>query len=294
MKLLCTLVLLALYVNSNGQTIAILDAASRAPVSFTTVIATYKGGEVMHSYCNQDGSITITAKSFDTISFTCLGYRDKAIAKASLGTEVLLEPNAYELNEVVINSPANVVTVGYIDKKKLDFSGTAQGFQDAVYIPNTLGQRAYVKAFMFKIVESKNRFAYRLHFYKPSKDKRHPGQEITQANIIGFVEKKAKGLTELNLKGFRVEFPLEGVYVSIEGLGPCDANGAVTDDKNAYITYEVFQSAEPIFCHHPEYFIEDGWINENERTLRDYKENYGIEAPKEELRVPSFGLKVAR
>lgn len=228
------------------------------------------------------------------MQFSCLGYTDKVVKKDDIGSEILLEPNAFILDEVVISGLTDVVTLGYTDKKKLSYSGTAEGFQDAVYIPNNLGKASYVKSFLFKIVESKSRFAYRLHFYKPSKDMRHPGQEITRANIVRFTEKGAKGLTEVDLSEYKVAFPTEGVYVSIEGLGSCDANGKIIETKYSYITYEDFQSAEPIFCHQPEFFIRSGWINENERTLRDYKENFKKEAPKEELRVPQFGLKVYR
>jgi hypothetical protein len=244
-------------------------------------------------YCNQDGTLTVSVKNYDVLQFSCLGYDDVAIKKADVGAEVLLQPNAFILDEIVIAAKTEVATVGYIDKKKLNFSGTAEGFQDAVYIPNTEGKSTYIKSFLLKIVKSKARFAYRLHFYKPSLKAHTPGQEITTANIISFIEKDAKGLTEVDLADYFVEFPEEGVYVSIEGLGACDANGAIIQTKDVYITYETFSTAEPIFCHQPEYFIKNGWINENERIIKDY-EGFEKKVPKDALRAPSFGLKVYR
>jgi len=122
----------------------------------------------------------------------------------------------------------------------------------------------------------------------------HPGEEVTPSNIIGFVEKGTKGLTELDLSGYAVEFPAGGIFVSVEGLGACDVNGTIIETKDAYITYEDFQSAEPIYFHQPEFFISTGWINQNERIMRDYKENSNSEPPLQALRVPSFGLKVFR
>ena len=292
MKTFCTLFLCFIYCTANAQTFKVLDAVTNQPVPFATVLAMNNGEQQSRDYCSQDGSVTISVKSYDFLQISCIGYKEKALGKADVSTEILLEPEALQLDEVVISRRAEVVTVGYIDKKKLSFSGTAAGFTDAVYIVNTTGKATYVKSFLFKIVKAKNRFAYRLHFYKPAVGKNHPGEEITPANIIGFVEKGAKGLTELDLLGYTIEFPEGGVYVGVEGLGACNADGAILDTKEAYITYEDFESAEFIFFHQPDFFIKNGWINENERVLRDYKETMMTNPPKGALRVPSFGLKV--
>lgn len=294
MKYLYTLALCLLSFALTAQTIKVSDAISKEPVPFATIIATDNGEPVSRDYSSQDGTVKISTRGYDTLQFSCLGYNDKLIRKEDIGGEVYMEPNAFILDEVVISGLTDVVTVGYTNMKKLNFSGTAEGFQDAVYIPNNLGKETYIKSFLFKIVESKSRFAYRLHFYKPSKDKRHPAREITRANIVRFIEKGTKGLADIDVSEYKVAFPTDGVYVSVEGLGSCDANGKIIETKYSYITYEDFQSAEPIFCHQPEFFIRTGWINENERTLRDFKENYKTEAPKELLRVPQFGLKVYR
>jgi len=294
MKYLYTLAICFACLIVNAQNLTVLDAATKRPVPFTVVTAILRGEPVSRDYCNQDGTLTVSVKNYEMLQFSCLGYKEVVIKKSDVGAEVLLQPDAFELDEVVISGKTDVVTVGYIDKKKLDFSGTAAGFQDAVFIPNTLGSATTVKSFLFKIVNSKNRFAYRLHFYKPSLMAHTPGEEITHDNIIGFVEKDAKGLTELDLSAYAVEFPLEGVYVSIEGLGTCDANGTITDaKKDAFITYETFRTAEPIFCHQPDFFITTGWINENERIIKDYEYVKKL-VHKDALRAPSFSLKVYR
>ncbi|TRW21514.1 carboxypeptidase-like regulatory domain-containing protein [Flavobacterium zepuense] len=294
MKFLYTLVLGFACLTVNAQNLIVLDAATKQPVPFTLVTAILRGEPVSRDYCNQDGTLTVSVKNYEMLQFSCLGYKEVVIKKSDVGAQVLLQPDAFELDEVVISGKTDVLTVGYIDNKKLNFSGTAAGFQDAVYIPNTLGSATTIKSFLFKIVKSKNRFAYRLHFYKPSLIAHTPGEEITHDNIIGFIEKDAKGLTELDLSVYAVEFPLEGVYVSIEGLGTCDANGTITETKkDAFITYETFRTAEPIFCHQPEFFIKNGWINENERIIRDF-EYMKEPVPKDALRAPSFGLKVYR
>jgi len=294
MKLLYALALVFTCIAANAQNLTVLDADTKQPVSFTIATAILRGEPVSRDYCNQDGTLTVSVKNYETLTFSCLGYKDVVLKKPDVGAQVLLQPDAFELDEVVISGKTDVVTVGYIDNKKLNFSGTAAGFQDAVYIPNTLGSATTVKSFLFKIVKSKNRFAYRLHFYRPSLTAHTPGEEITHDNIIGFIEKDAKGLTELDLAAYRVEFPIEGVYVSVEGLGVCDANGTIIDaKKDGFITYETFRTTEPIFCHQPEFFIKNGWINENERIIRDF-EYMKDPVPKDALRAPSFGLKVYR
>ncbi|KGO87353.1 hypothetical protein Q765_06720 [Flavobacterium rivuli WB 3.3-2 = DSM 21788] len=294
MKLFYTILLVLFCFAIKAQSIVILNAVTKEPVPFATVLARLNQEPVSRDYCNQDGSVKISIKNYDVLEVSCIGFTAVALDKAAVGAEVLLQPVAFQLDEVVITGRTNVVTVGYIDRKKNDFSGIAAEFKDAVFIPNTTGNAGYIKSFLFKIVKAKNRFAYRLHFYKRATGKSYPGEEVTPANIIGFVEKDTKGLTELDLTEYTIEFPETGIFVSIEGLGACDGNGKIIEAKDAYITYEDFQSAEPIYFHQPEFFISTGWINQNERIIRDYKENGNSKPPVEALRVPSFGLKVYR
>ena len=296
MKLFYTILLVLFCCTIKAQTFIVLNAVTKEPVPFATVLARHNQEPVSQDYCNQDGSVKISVSNYDVLEISCIGFMDKTIKKADVGAEVLLQPNAFELDEVVITGSANVVAVGYADKKMFDSGGTAAGFTDAVYITNTTGNAGYIKSFLFKIIKAKNRFAYRLHFYKPTVGGHHPGDEVTPANIIGFVEKGAKGLAELDLSAYNIKFPEEGLYVGVEGLGACDANGKIMETKEtkgAFIAYEAFDSAAPVYCHQPDFFIKKGWINENERLARYYNER-GLKAPKGAFVVPSFGLKIYR
>jgi len=296
MKLFCTLTFVLICFAINAQNFKVLNAATRDAVPFATVLATLNSEPVSQDYCSQDGSVKISVKNYDALVVSCIGFANKTIKKVDVGTEVLLQPNAFELDEVVITGNANVVAVGYADKKMLDTSGTSAGFTDAVYIANTTGVTGYIKSFLFKMVKAKNRFAYRLHFYRPANGGHHPGDEVTPANIIGFIEKGAKGLTELDVAAFTIKFPEEGLYVGVEGLGVCDENGKIIETKETkglFIIYEAYESAEPIYCHQPDFFIKKGWINENERLTRYYSERK-LKAPKYAFMVPSFGLRVYR
>jgi len=279
-----------------AQTFVVLNAVTKEPVPFATVLLKLNNEPVSQDYCNQDGSVNISIKSYDVLEISCIGFMNKTIKKEDRVAEVLLQPNAFELDEVVVTGRTDNITVGYADKPMLDTSGVAAGFTDAVYVPNAIGYTTYVKSFLFKLKKSKFRFAYRLHFYKPAAGGHHPGDEVTPANIIGFVEKDAKGLAEFDLSGYTIEFPAEGLYVGVEGLGACDASGKIIETKEtkgAFITYEAFDSAAPIYCHQPDFFIKKGWINENERLLRYYNER-GLKAPEDAFIVPKFGLKVYR
>ncbi|KGO90543.1 carboxypeptidase-like regulatory domain-containing protein [Flavobacterium subsaxonicum] len=295
MKFFFSFLLLFVVFNACAQVLQVLDSNTQEPISFAKLVFTKDGMPVTGDYCGQDGRFTMPSdKVFDTVEVSCIGYAPKVIAKVDITPIILLNKTAVELNEVVVTKTVQV-TIGYSSMKKLKFSGIKKGFQDAVYIENTLGSAAAIQSFLFKIVSAKQRFAYRLHIYKAENDNRHPGNELLHDNVIGFVEKGTKGLVELDLSGYNIEFPAEGAFVGIEGLGLCDENGALLpDSENASLSYETFQCDKPIYWHQPDFYKNVTWINIHEMLIKDYTQVFKTATPKNELRAPSFGLKVVR
>lgn len=287
--------LLLFSITTQSQNIVVLDSETKVPVPFATVLLLQNGKLIYGNYCGQDGNINIDAsKNFDTVEFSCIGYENKQNKRIDITDTIFLQRQAYELNEVVISGINKIETIGYNSNKKSTFRGIDKGGIGAVYIENIHKKTMLIKSFLFTPVNTEKRKAYRLHFYKPDGNAMWPGDEILNENITGFIEARTKGAVEIDISSYAIEIPVEGIYVGIESLGICDSNGNILPDENKTgLSYEVFQTENPIYCTQPGFFKSVGWINMTDWLIKDMKASFDAKPRKKDLVAPKFGIKIS-
>ncbi|GGB69466.1 hypothetical protein GCM10007424_06800 [Flavobacterium suaedae] len=267
-------------------------------------------------YCNEEGVITIEEnRSFDAVTFSCVGYKDKTITKEKLKKSVVyLTPESYQLDEVVITNKKVIDTLllGELKEKKKGVLPLYIQNEVAVFFKNDFERDVALKTFLFKTWRIKYKTAIRLRLYKkrifktyhlspndPEKKKNYyntviPGEDLLGENIIIYLDPQKKEIIEVDFSQYNIPIPKGGVFISVECLGYYDENGnAINPDKNKLSELEMHTTTVDNYC--IKYTnITRFWVNENQHYKIDYKYINNKEAPRNVLRSPTFGLKVVR
>lgn len=289
------LIFLFLGIYATGQTVSVIDATSKNPVSFASITYYQNNNIITGDYADNKGQFNLNGHDFDALEISCIGFETKRINKVDVTENIFLKEVPMTLNEVVINSNVTV-DIGYSKSKRKNIKSSwsiGKFGQMAVFIENPFKTAVVIKSVSFNVFSVKGRPAYRLHLYKKQKEKSIrgediPGEDILFKNVTYFLEENTKGLVEIELEE-GVEMPAEGVYMALEGLGSYDENGSA---KNNGFIPEMFQTFEPIYCYNYDTFKRSiGWVNNCQRIKSDEKA-MNTSVSKKSFLAPSFGLTV--
>lgn len=244
----------------------------------------------------------ITAILFTTVLFAQGNVVDAAdTANADKMT-------TYSLKEVVINAPGEILLGEFNDKSR---KGQGLG-KEAYYFENSIGEGAVLKAFLFKVYRARYNTKLNVRFYEKKEFMQDvyvdndtisyasyiPGNEIKTKEITVNIEPGQKGTVEIDLSGYDIIMPQNGLFVSLELMGYFDERGnAVKGIKYKDMTrIEFHPTTTDNYCALAQVQGRDEtfWINCNKSIKADFKYGFKHEPSKSILVAPNFGLKVVR
>ena len=281
---------------SYSQKKTILDFETKKPISFSTISYKLSNNVINGLYTEYNGEFNLeTVQVFDSLVIECLGYKKRSIHINNLkGKDTLfLKVEITPIKEVIVTNK-KPTAIGYINKKKLVYTGIGKGLEEIVFIENKSNKNLFIKSFLFKVNKIKTKVGYRIHLYKKSDKAIFPDEEITNQNKIYFLEKGTKGLVEVDLSDLGLEIPVEGIFIGMEALGEFNDKTNVflpfeKDKISAFLNFQVYKSDKSLtFIRNVLY--KNGWGNHCKWQKEDYMRTFNKNL--DHCTTPCFGLNV--
>lgn len=288
-------ILLLLFLNLNfviGQNIEILDTVDKTPIPYVNLIC-YSNNQIIYgNYSDEKGIINIPQNIIvDSMKISCVGYDTKKINEVQ--KKIYLNKKLTILKEIIIY-PKESKKIGYSNEKLTsNFISISKGIEICAFIENSEKKEYKIESILFNVKKTKNNIKYRVHIYKQSNNNLSPGIELTNVNIINEIEKNTKGIIEVNLSEYNIILPLEGVFVSIEGIDGFGNELKSLKEKNEFtLELNVFKTESEIY-QFKNHFNTTGWVNYNKWLPENYYTSFKKKYDKTKLYAPAFGLKVS-
>lgn len=251
-NLLITITFFLIYALTSGQMVRFYDAETKEPVSFATI----SFGNGLGTHANANGEFLYQQKRYpniDTLFVSALGYKDLTILTSKIKESYALEQGINQLKEVVITNKMR----GKYKKREL------KPISHSSYHDSWLQTVESEMAVLFKKFDNKptqiatlllpinikeevagkvvpvRKFStlMRVKFYENKNDL--PGNEIGYGNVVfNVTEKEKKEVFELDVLKNNIFIPENGLFVSIQVLGPTDPEGNLIQTKT-YNEYET-------------------------------------------------------
>lgn len=242
-----------------GQTVVFIDAETKEPVSFATI----SFGNGLGTYANVDGEFNFPKKLYsdvDTLFISALGYANLELLTENLLPEYAMTPTTDELDEIIITAPRTgrfkrheikaishneyhnswmqtleseiAVLVNRVDNKPSQLA--------TVLLPINVTEEVAGK----KIPVRQFSTMMRVKIYENSNGL--PGRELPYGNIVFIVNEKEKNNSyELDVTHRNIFVPENGIFISVQVLGPTDRQGNLIQTK-VYNEYETPRGIERI------------------------------------------------
>ncbi|WP_298153873.1 hypothetical protein [Flavobacterium sp.] len=268
----------------------IREQDNRNGIAFATVLFYLDHKLVNGTYCDAGGQYT-HPEHFDTIVISCVGYKTLTVEGSTAPDEIVLEKQFYDLEQVTISSKR--YEAGYIHKDRMQYVGLSNGSEIGSYIKNTTAKKGRISSVKFKVGKMEKDTEYRIHFYAYEENEFVPMAERSKKNTIHILKKGTKGLVEVTIEDEDIDFPLEGIYVTLECLSGEEIGSYkyYQRKKNAEFSIEAHQSSAFHFVSTNK-INGVGWVNMNKWIPENYKATFGTDYEPSILFVPSIGLEV--
>ncbi len=258
-NILTTFTFLLLSFFASGQMVQFYDAETKEPVSFVTI----SFGNGLGTHANANGEFLYQKKRYpeiDTLFVSALGYKNQSILTSEIKEEYALLPEIDQLKEVIIT----ITRDGTFKKRELkpishssyhnSWLQTVESEMAVLFTKyenkptqiTTLLLPINVKEEVAGKVVQVRRFStlMRVKFYE--NDNGLPGREISYGNVVFNVnEQEKKDVFELEVLKNNVFIPENGLFVSIQVLGPTDPDGNLIQTKT-FNEYETPRGIERI------------------------------------------------
>ncbi|MEN8884809.1 MAG: hypothetical protein ABF246_00305 [Winogradskyella sp.] len=228
--------------------ITITDSISNYPVSYATI--SFGNGNGI--FADDEGQFTFTEKLYpdiDTLFISALGFKDLNIVTKSLPQQLFMQPEADELDEVLIGVKLNrkfkkETLKPYLDSDYYKCWLPTIESEIAVFFPKTTTKDQKLTHVLFPIaLESKDwkkrkklnshkkpfSTLFKVKFYKNKNGL--PGKVLTYETIVFRATEKNGDVFELNVDTFNIYIPENGFFVSLQTLGYTDKNGKLLPNK---------------------------------------------------------------
>ncbi|WP_339625147.1 hypothetical protein [uncultured Winogradskyella sp.] len=242
------LVLILLTSNLGNTQISITDSISNYPVSYATI--SFGNGNGI--FANDEGQFTFTRKIYpdiDSLFISALGFKNLSIATKTLPKQIYMQPEADELDEVLIGVKLDrkfkkETLKPYLDDDYYKCWLPTIESEIAVYFPKTTTKDQKLSHVLFPIaLESKDwkkrkksnsdkkpfSTLFKVKFYK--NENSLPGKVLTFETIVFRATEKNGDVFELNVDGYDIYVPENGFFVSLQALGYTDQNGKLLPNK---------------------------------------------------------------
>lgn len=242
-----------------GQTVTFIDVETKEPVSFATI----SFGNGLGTYANLEGEFHFPKKLYsdvDTLFVSALGYANLELLTNNLLPEYSMVPTADVLDEIVITAPRTgrfkrheikaishneyhnswmqtleseiAVLIHRIDNKPSKLA--------TVILPINVTEEVAGK----KIPLRQFSTMMRVKIYENSNGL--PGRELPYGNIVFVINEKEKNKNyNLDVSQRNIFIPENGIFVSVQVLGPTDRQGNLIQTK-VYNEYETPRGIERI------------------------------------------------
>jgi hypothetical protein len=217
------------------QSFCIADSLTKKAIPFSNIKFFNSNNFTIGNYSDENGIVNYSNVIFDKLEISHISYKTINLEKKQISDTIFLNQNSIILNEIiVVNSKKEIITLGYIQNKQKTNLTAYKGIEIVVYLDNPTKQPKIINSFLFKMKKNgNNKTAVRIHIYKKKNNDLVPSEEITNVEILHFIDKKSKELVEIDIKDYSIEFPSDGAFVGIEWLGNFDFTA---NDNNNYIS----------------------------------------------------------
>ncbi|WP_179005653.1 hypothetical protein [Winogradskyella forsetii] len=228
--------------------ITIKDSISTYPVSYATI--SFGNGNGI--FADDEGQFFFTKKLYpdiDSLFISALGFKDLNVSTNNLPSQLLMHPEASELDEVLVG-----VTIDrkfkeeklkpYLDDDYYNCWLPTIESEIAVYFPKTTDQDQKLKTVFFPIAleskdwEKRNRknsekkkfsTLFKVKFYDNNNGV--PGKVLTYETIVFRATEKTGDAFELNVEDYDIYIPENGFFVSLQVLGYTNKEGKLLPNK---------------------------------------------------------------
>ena len=228
--------------------ITIRDSISKYPVSYATI--SFGNGNGI--FADDEGTFIFTKKIYpdiDSLFISAIGFKDLNISTKNLPKQLMMQPEASELDEVNIGVKLNrkfkiEKLKPYLDDDYYNCWLPTIESEIAVYFPKTTTKDQELFSVKFPIaLESKDwgkrkrsnsdkkKFStlFKVKFY--GNDNGIPGEVLTYETIVFRATEKTGDAYELNLESYNINVPDDGFFVSVQVLGYTDKTGKLLPNK---------------------------------------------------------------
>ncbi|HLU51053.1 MAG TPA: hypothetical protein VKZ42_02735 [Flavobacteriaceae bacterium] len=239
-----------------SQQVQLLDSASGEPVSFATIAF----GNGWGTHADANGKFTYSEKLFvgiDTLYISAVGYGDIQIPVPPKETVYKMTVFAEQLGEVILTTfpdgkykPFEIKPISHSEYHD-SWMQTVES-EIAVLISKPSDKPAHLTKLYLPVNVQENvqgkkidirSFAtmMRVNFYENDQGK--PGRELSHGNIVFIVtEKNVQEVYTLDVSSYKILIPKDGIFVSIQVLGPTDSAGDLLQTR----TYNEFETKQGI------------------------------------------------
>ena len=228
--------------------ITVKDSITKYPVSYATI--SFGNGNGL--FADDEGKFYFTKKLYpdiDSLFISALGFKDLNLSTQNLDPELLMQPQADELDEVIVGVKLNrkfkkETLKPYLDDDYYNCWLPTIESEIAVYFPKTTAKDQKLSSVFFPIaLESKDwkkrkrsnsdkkKFStlFKVQFY--ANNEGVPGNVLTYETIVFRATEKDGDAFELNVGAYDIYIPKDGFFVSVQVLGYTDKAGKLLPNK---------------------------------------------------------------
>ena len=228
--------------------ITIKDSITSYPVSYATI--SFGNGNGL--FADDEGQFLFTEKLYpdiDSLFISALGFKDLNISTHNLSSELLMQPEAHQLDAVMIGNKIDrkfkeEKLKPYLDDDYYNCWLPTIESEIAVYFPKTTSQDQKLKTVLFPIaLESKDwekrnkknsekkKFStlFKVKFY--ANNEGIPGNVLTNATIVFRATEKEGDAYNLDVDDYNIYIPETGFFVSLQVLGYTNKEGKLLPNK---------------------------------------------------------------
>ena len=249
LKILNLIICFAFIIKIEAQ-ISIKDSESKLPISYASISFGNGNGVV----ADDEGVFVFTKKIYpdiDSLFISALGFKDLAIASADIKPQLYLQPQADQLDEIIIGVRVN--------RNKKYKTESIKPFLDddyyncwlptieseiAVFFSNKDSKQKRIAKVKFPIAleskdwkkrkrsnKDKKRFStlFKVNLYESINGK--PGKNLNTETLVFRATEKDGDYHELDISEQDILMPENGVFISIQVLGYTDKNGKLLPNK---------------------------------------------------------------
>jgi hypothetical protein len=214
-RLLLVLMLFTFSVSAQIKGV-VKDGLTGKPIPYVNI---WVENENLGSTSEENGTFFInTASNGKTLIFSTLGYEKKTI-NASQAAEVILNPAAYLLNEVVISKSIGTKTIEIGKAKNEMYQAFDNGPKiDTKFFPYlpSYKKTKYLKQVTIYTDSRIEDAIIRIHIYAVDSNG-FPSEELLDKDYIVTV-KKGTRINRFDLTKFNLKFPKNGLFIGFEKL----------------------------------------------------------------------------